>query len=244
MNSTASIPLCDRDGAATRLTCAGCGAAICPRCMSRTAVGFKCLDCAGTGAGSTRRRRSLRRSPGTLVAAWIAAPVVVALFAAVVALRPDGGDAGDPVGTPAARAEAPAGQAMLGEEVNDGQVTFVVSEFSCGDKAIGGRTAQGKFCRMHVTARNHSRGPAVVLGRFQYLLDDRSKTYGPDLALSQDLVDNGGRRLSELNINPDIAVDVVLVYDVPDTLDPLEAQLRGTGAGRFGVRVRLQRRAD
>jgi hypothetical protein len=133
---------------------------------------------------------------------------------------------------------------MLGEEVNDGQVTFVVTDFACGDKVIGPRTAEGKFCRLHLRARNRSGGPAQLLSRFQYLLDGRSKTYGPDLALSQELGDNGGRPLSELNINPDITVDLVLLYDVPDTLDPLEAQLRGNGASRFGVRVRLQRRAE
>jgi hypothetical protein len=54
--------------------------------------------------------------------------------------------------------------------------------------------------------------------------------------------DNGGRALAELQINPELTVDMILVYDVPSTLEPLEAQLRGTGAGRLGVRVRLQPR--
>jgi hypothetical protein len=166
----------------------------------------------------------------------------VAVLAAAVLLRPGGGDAGDPVGTPAAREQAPAGQAVLGDEVDDGQLTFVVTDFSCGETTVGARTAQGKFCRLHLRARNRSGGPAQVLSRFQYLLDGQSRTYGPDLALSEELAENGGRPLSELNINPDIAVDVVLVYDVPRDLDPVEAQLRGTGASRFGVRVRLQRR--
>jgi hypothetical protein len=229
------MPVCDRDRAPTRLTCAGCGAAICPRCMSRTAVGFKCENCAGTGATAPGRRRP---------PAWVAVPALVALVVVAVALRPDGGDAGDPLGVPAAQEQAPAGQAMLGEEANDGQVTFVVTDFSCGEKAIGARTAEGKFCRLHLRAHNRSGGPALVLSRFQYLLDGRSKTYGSDLALSQDVPENGGRPLSELNVNPDLTVDFVLLYDVPESLDPLEAQLRGTGAGRFGVRVRLQRRAD
>ena len=35
----------------------------------------------------------------------------------------------------------------------------------------------------------------------------------------------------------------MLVFDVPDTVEPAEAQFKGTGRSRLGVSVRLQRRA-
>ena len=238
MNATERILECGRDGEATRLTCAGCGAPICPRCMSRTPVGYKCPDCVTAGAGAGR---SMTTGPRRRW--WVLAGVGVAALLAAALLRTGDGDTVDPVGAPAAGAPAPAGQTMLGEEVNDGQLTFTVTAFSCGETQIGSRVAEGKFCSLHLRAHNRSRGPATVLGRFQHLLDERSKTYGPDLTVSQAVGDNGGRALAELQINPELTVDMILVYDVPPTLEPLEAQLRGTGAGRFGVRVRLQPRA-
>jgi hypothetical protein len=205
--------------------------------MARTAVGYKCPDCITAGAGAGRSP-----TPGRRRWWWVLAGVGVAALAAAALLRPGGGDTADPVGVPAAGEPAPAGQTMLGEEVNDGQVTFTVTAFSCGETQIGNRVAEGKFCSLHLRAHNRSGGPATVLGRFQHLLDDRSRTYGPDLNVSQAVGDNGGRALAELQINPELTVDMILVYDVPSTLEPLEAQLRGTGAGRLGVRVRLQPR--
>lgn len=199
--------------------------------MTRTAVGFKCPGCMGPHARPPGRHRP---------PVWALAAAVVALVAVALALRPDDGPTGDPVGTPTRAEAAPAGQPALGEEANDGQISFVLTEFACGETQIDSRVAEGKFCRMALRARNHSRGPATLLGRFQYLLDGQ-KTFGPDIPLSQTLAGNAS--VSELTINPDITVDLVLVYDVPKTLEPLEAQLRGTGASRFGVRVRLQPRA-
>jgi hypothetical protein len=233
---TAQELLCRRDGTPTRLTCAGCGTGICPKCMVRTAVGFKCPTCVGGQAGRRRRPRST----------VVAVAVIAVLAAAVYVLRPGAGSTPSPTPTAAGATATPTAQAMIGEDARDGQVTFVVDDLACGSKQLqaGGatRSAEGTFCLLRLTARNTSGGPAVLLGRFQYLLDGRSKSYGPDLALSQALSGGTGQSLSEVTLNPDITVSMVLVYDVPDTLDPVEAQLRGTGQSRFGVRVRLQRR--
>lgn len=93
-----------------------------------------------------------------------------------------------------------------------------------------------------LTVRNFSDSPAVFLGRFQYLIDGALRSYGADEALSRDRPENASRSLSELTINPDIVVPMVLLFDVPDSVDPVEAQFKGTGRSRFGVNVRLQRR--
>jgi hypothetical protein len=175
-------------------------------------------------------------------AALLAAAVLVAM-----ALRQPAKRAPDVAPPPSVAPDSvPTAQAMIGEDTHDGQLAFVVDTFSCGPKQMqapsGTRVAQGKFCELHLTVRNTSNSPAVFLERFQYLLDGQSRTFGPDDGLSQAAAENGNRSLSELNVNPGIAVPIVLVYDVPDTVDPVEVRLRGTGRSRFGASVRLQRR--
>ena len=141
----------------------------------------------------------------------------------------------------------PTRQAMIGEEARDGQLVFVVEDFSCGSHqstaATGGPSAQGKPCVLSLTVKNVSNSPAMFLARFQYLVDAQMKTYGLDEALTRARPENGNRSLSEVNLNPDIALGLVLVYDVPSSVEPLEAKFRGTGRSRFGVNVRLQRRS-
>ncbi|MDQ6724934.1 MAG: DUF4352 domain-containing protein [Actinomycetota bacterium] len=235
---TADELTCRQDGTPTRLACAGCGAGICPNCMTRTPVGFKCPICVG-GQPPPPRRRGILMLAAALLLGLVGAGFVLS--------RPARKPTTDPtVVIGATGSTAPTAEPMLGEAVRDGQITFTVTDLTCGAKElqVGGatRTAEGKFCQLRLSAHNTSGGPANLLAQFQYLLDAQSKTYGPDLALSQSLADNGGRSLSQLNINPDLTVGLVLIYDVPDTLDPVEAQLRGTGGSRFGVRVQLQHR--
>lgn len=235
---TAEQLTCQQDHIPTRLACAGCGVGICPKCMTRTPVGFKCPSCVGGLARPTRRPR---------LPLLLAGVVLVVVASGVVLLRPAQKATPGPVAVTGATAStAPTAEPVLGDEVHDGPITFVVTDFSCGAKDIqvGGadRSAEGKFCELRMNAHNASGGPATLLAQFQYLLDAQSKTYGPDLALSQAMADNGGRSLSELNVNPDITVALVLIYDVPTGLDPIEAQLRGAGGSRFGIRVSLQHR--
>ena len=106
-----------------------------------------------------------------------------------------------------------------------------------------GTPTEGKLCTLRFTVKNASSSPAILRGRFQNLVDPQSKTYGADDALTRAVPENGNRSLSELNINPDVVVPLTYVFDLPDTVDPSEAQFRGTGRSRFGISVRLQRRA-
>jgi len=137
-------------------------------------------------------------------------------------------------------------QYRLVKATGDGQFSFVVDEFSCGARQLQAgaltREAQGTFCLLRFTVTNASNSPALFLSRFQYLLDGQ-RTYGPDDRLTAALPENGNRSLTDLNFNPGISVPVVLVFDVPDGLNPVEARLRGNGRSRLGVNVRLQRRA-
>jgi len=226
---------CARDGVPTRLRCAKCGDGICPACMVRTPVGFDCPTCAGA-AGGGRRGRSV----GLILVA--AAGVVLVALVGLDLARPSSTTKA-PVDPVAANAAAP-GQTtptrepMMGEEARDGQLAFVVQDFSCSAGA-----AADRLCQLRLTVKNVSGGPALLLGRFQYLVDGQHKTYGPDAGLSNAVPDNANRGIDQLTVNPDVVMPLVLVYDVPDTVSPTEAQFRGTGASRFGINVRLERRS-
>ena len=230
--------VCERDGVSTRLRCAECESGICPACAIRTPVGYKCRSCVGE---STRQRR---RHPAVLLGAGA---VVIALLVGVNLLRQPAQTTHDPLANQTSAAgTAATRQAMIGEEARDGQLAFVVEDFSCGPERIpagvAARSAQGKLCLLRLTVTNISGSPAMFLGRFQYLLDGQSRSYGADEGLTRAVPENANRSLSELNINPSTTVPMALLYDVPETLEPVEAQFKGTGRSRFGVNVRLERR--
>jgi hypothetical protein len=174
----------------------------------------------------------------------------VALVVVLVGVSLLGGSrdtASDPVGVPATSGEAPATrQAMIGEEARDGQLVFVVEDLACNAKEAstgGGSPPTGKLCTLRFSVKNASGSPATLLGRFQYLVDAQSRTYGADESLTRAVPENGNRSISELNINPEVVVPLTFVFDLPDTVEPTEAQFKGTGRIRFGINVRLQRRA-
>lgn len=69
---------CQAHQTPTRLTCARCGAPICPRCMHRTPVGLRCGDCAAPAHPPRRRsRRTAVVGLGTAAVAALAATAVV-----------------------------------------------------------------------------------------------------------------------------------------------------------------------
>ncbi len=168
----------------------------------------------------------------------MATAAVVALGGAVTLLRGPSAPATDPVATAAPTAEPVATQqAMIGEEARDGQLVFVVEQFACTAKQPAGR-----ICTLRFTVKNASPSPAMMLGRFQYLVDPQRRTYGADEALTRAVPENGNRSMSELNINPEVVVPLTFVFDLPEGIEPAEAQFRGTGRSRVGVSVRLAHR--
>ena len=162
-----------------------------------------------------------------------------------VVTRSSGGGASDPTAVRMPAGEAPAtAQAMIGEEARDGQLVFVVDDAVCSAKraSTSGAGSAGRLCTLRFNVKNTSTYPAMFLGRFQYLVDAQSKTYGPDDALTRAIPDNAGRDVFEINVNPEVVVPLVFVFELPDNVEPVEAQFKGTGRGRVGVNVRLQRR--
>ena len=166
--------------------------------------------------------------------------VVVALVIGAGLIRTTGGTPPDGVAVDTSMDEPPATeQPMIGEEARDGQLVFVVDDFGWEAKPP---PTTGRLCMLRFHVTNASSSPAMLLGRFQYLVDPQSKTYGADDALTRAISENG-RSLAELNINPEVTVALTFVFDLPDAVEPMEAQFRGTGRSRIGVSVRLQRRA-
>lgn len=166
-----------------------------------------------------------------------AALLVVLVGAAMLLGAPDDPPP-DPVGAAGPTDEPVATrQAMIGDEARDGQLVFVVEGFGCSANRPAGR-----ICTLRFTVRNASSSPAMMLGRFQYLVDPQSRTYGADDALTRAVPENANRGLSDLNINPEVTVPLSFVFDLPEGVEPVEAQFRGTGRGRVGVSVRLERR--
>jgi len=225
--------VCQRDEVATRLRCAQCDAGICPACLVRTPIGYKCLGCAGGSIATQRRTRVGLRV--------IVGAALVAALASVGLLMSSGDTTRAGMYVPSPGDESgPTRQATIGEEAHDGQLVFVVEDFTCGAKPARG---PGKLCTLRFNARNASDSPARLLGRFQYLVDAQARTYGADEVLTRATSEISSRSLSELNVNPGVVVALVFVFDVPDTVEPTEAQFRGTGRSRVGVSVRLERRA-
>jgi len=225
--------VCRRDGTPTRLRCARCETGICPACLVRTPVGYKCAGCAGEREATGGRTRT-----GVLVASGV---VVVALLIGVGLIRTSGRTPPDGVAVDTSTDEpADTEQPMIGEEARDGQLVFVVDDFGCEAKRP---PTTGRLCMLRFHVTNGSSSPAALLGRFQYLVDPQSKTYGADDALTRAISENGNRSLAELNINPEVTVALTFVFDLPDAVEPMGAQFRGTGRSRIGVSVRLQRRA-
>ena len=73
---TTAARVCPRDGVNTALACSNCGTPVCPQCLVRTSVGFRCQSCATTTTAT----------PRAAPFGWIAGAGVVALFALVLVL--------------------------------------------------------------------------------------------------------------------------------------------------------------
>ncbi len=234
---------CARDQASTRLTCAQCRTPICPQCFVRTPVGLKCPDC-GSGAAGTGRRRSL---------VWAVPVVALGVLAALVLPRllssSDEGSTANPLeetvptNIGVANPEMRVRYARVGQEARDGDLAFTVSAVECGAKQITGgpavRNAQGAFCFLRLDVKNFGRSPVTFQGRAQMLLDNQSRNFGPDPGATQSHPDNAGQDLISVVVNPGNELHGVLVFDLPNGVEPVVAALRSAPRGR-GTYVNLK----
>lgn len=186
---------CERHGAPTQLACATCGALICPDCLVRTAVGFKCRACTGrTSTGATKWPVRV----GTV----LLAAVVIGIPFGVRALSDGGRSDGGP-----ALATAPA--AGIGDEVRDAGLTFTVRSVECEPGA------DGQVCVMSVGAVNQGTGPEELFGRLQFLVDEVGRRYGPEETFD----------LFFEELNPGEEGNLRLIFELPADVTIDEAEL-------------------
>ena len=222
---------CEQDDAATRLTCTGRDAPICPRCFVRTPVGFKCRTC--VGAGAVRRDDPSPNRTTVLVVA-----LAVAGGLALVGWRLLGpGD--EPLVDESARYSGQSARDIerpfLGEPGSEGPLTFTATGFECGVEgaagAVRGRVPQGRFCSLRLTVQNTGTQPETFVAAEQVLLDQQARRYRPD----------DDPDLASRVVNPGNELTATLLFDVPPTVNPDEAELHRFQRSR-GVRVLLRPR--
>lgn len=139
----------------------------------------------------------------------------------IIAIASTGGD--DKVGDDAAAAgevpeEVPRGaeKAGIGDPASDGQFTFTVTRFECGETTIGGgglfeEEAQGQFCVLDVTVENTGNEARGLSATDQYLYDDQERRFSSDLSYALAIETPIYEK-----INPGNSIDGTIVFDVPE----------------------------
>lgn len=226
---------CERHRTPTQLACAQCGKPACPKCLVWTEVGQKCIDCV-----PSRAKRETSRSRVPVLVLGVAA--VLAVLAFVVF---GGSDSTSEV--PRA-ANAGATQPGIGVPARDGSMTFVVKGFECVGKQLegtpAGRQALGRFCVLRLDATNTGNQPTFLNPTTQVLLDGQRRRFAPDMnaTLLYQRTLPGGTGASPFGgptsqMNPGTQVSTALVYDIPEDVSPVRAELHG--GQTIGVTVRL-----
>lgn len=111
--------------------------------------------------------------------------------------------------------------AEVGDEVQDGTFSFVVNDTEAGVSEVGGdflsEEAQGEFIIVDVTVENTGDSAEYFSDSGQQLVDDEGKEYDADSEAGIYIEDN--ESLLE-KINPGNKIDVKLVFDVPEGVEP------------------------
>ncbi len=198
----ADVTTCERHGRVTSIACATCATPICPRCLVRTPVGFKCRACTG-GARTRRRPRGLPIAAALLAGAVVGLPVALSLL-----------DERAERGSRPTVASSPA--AGVGDEVRDAGLTFVVRSFSCQ----GGADTQR--CLMGLAAVNNGPGPEELFGGRQFLVDDVGRRYGPEETSDPFVEELNPGEEGELRLTfelpADVTIDQAELHTYPESL--------------------------
>ena len=236
---------CERDRAATRLTCVQCAVPICPQCLVRTPVGLKCPHCGAqrTSTSELRRKQATWAVPAVIAFVLLAVFGLPRLFSSKTTSENSGSTANPlaqtiPTAPSVAGPELRARYVRIGQEARDGDLAFTISSMDCGATQVTGgpsvRTAQGHFCFVKLDIKNFGRGPATFLGQSQTVLDEQSRRFQPDPTATAAYPDNAGRDLTRAVVNPGNELSGVLVFDVPADVTPVVASLRaGPGPGTY-----------
>jgi Domain of unknown function (DUF4352) len=177
--------------------------------------------------GLSRSRAGRATNKGLTIAGLVCAVlglgicvVYAAAFSAAVSSAPSTNAApaqGDSAATPA----------RIGDQVQDGSLTFTVTDVQSGVQALGDsflRTeAQGMFVLVHVTITNVGSESTTFMGANQTLLDSQGREFTADSSAAVMNVPDSQSFFTP--INPGNSVEGVLVFDVPEGLSPAAIEL-------------------
>jgi len=118
----------------------------------------------------------------------------------------------------------PVEPAALGEAAADGQFSFVVTGFSCGEDWVGNEYVNdqpdGTFCFVEVAVSNIGVEARDFLAGPQRLIDAAGRTHKPDFAASW----IESEKWPAFPLNPGMSATATLVFDVaaPSTIAGVE----------------------
>ena len=134
----------------------------------------------------------------------------------------------------AAQSDAP----RIGEDATDGQFTFVVESFECGETEVTrgavSQTANGEFCFLKLTVSNTGQEGRHFLAGVQGLFTYAGGRLTPSTEATA--LDNA-EALNE-EINPGLSIDATVIFDVADSDEIEFAHLKDAPLSK-GVKVRL-----
>jgi hypothetical protein len=153
---------------------------------------------------------------------WILGIIVIAVIGSVAG---GGSDTGDPVRNNTSDSGGSSDDAEttgIGSSASDGEFTFTVNSFECGEQSLGNnqftRTkAQGEFCIAKVTVENTGKESQLMDGSNQYLfIGDKKYSADSDAIFA----DKRAEAFFVEEINPGLSVDGIIVWDVPKGSQP------------------------
>ena len=122
-----------------------------------------------------------------------------------------------------ARQQAQSG--AIGDEVVDGQFTFTVTDWECGAREVSRgvlrASAIGTYCMLSVRVMNSGDEARRFAPSSQRVIDEEGREF--DAALRETLIMSPDGVAGELN--PGLAIDAVLVFDVAAPFDIVSAEL-------------------
>ena len=178
---------------------------------------------------------------------------VFILIGIIIVIANSGGSQNNTASTPSTTSTAASGasaaaapEAASGVGLNtparDGKFEFTVTKVQSGVPSVGpeglAQKAQGQFILLTMTVKNVGDQAQLFDASSQKLRDGSKRTYDADSTASI-AADSGGSSTFLQDINPGNQVSGVVVFDVPPTVVPTQAELHDSPFSD-GVKVRLK----
>lgn len=174
----------------------------------------------------------------TLLGVFIVIGVISSIATSGGSKSDTAGDSG--TSTVSKAAQAPGGPG-LNASARDGKFEFTVTKVESGVHSVGGEVlgqkAQGQFILLTVTVKNIGDKAQLFDASSQKLHDSSKRTYDADSGASI-YANTSGSPTFLKNINPGNEVAGIVVFDVPSTVVPTQAELHDSPFSN-GVKVRL-----